>query len=125
MRNSFDSNSDWFTVAILVGTVAFFAGDEFGLRGGRTQERDAWQQAARPVFRSRGTYDITDHATAHDLKNYLDPHHAVVWQEHSLVGNVPTDPYKISVIVKSPEQHMRTVDHTAEDAAAASIMMNR
>ena len=48
-------------------------------------ENQAWRQAAQPVFQSRGTYDITDHATPDDLKCYLNEHCAVVWQEHSAV----------------------------------------
>lgn len=43
-----------------------------------------WREAARPVFQSRGTVDITEYATPRDLKNYLDPCFAVVWQEHGL-----------------------------------------
>lgn len=43
-----------------------------------------WREAARPIFQSRGTEDITDRATPEDLKHYLDPCFAVVWQEHGL-----------------------------------------
>jgi len=40
-----------------------------------------WREAARPIFQSRGTIDITDRATPEDLKRYLDPCYAIVWQE--------------------------------------------
>lgn len=46
-----------------------------------------WREAARPVFQSRGTTDITDRATPEDLKHYLDPCYAVIWQEKSLIEN--------------------------------------
>lgn len=46
-----------------------------------------WREAARPVFQSRGTIDITDHATPEDLKHYLNPCYSVVWQEHGKMDN--------------------------------------
>jgi len=46
-------------------------------------EINAWRQAASPIFQSRGIVDITDRATPRDLENYLNPAHAVVWQERA------------------------------------------
>ena len=70
-------------VVLVFGAIAFV--DELAkCPTDHTMGDAAWREAARQVFQSRGTYDITDHATPEDLRCYLDREHcAVSWQEHA------------------------------------------
>ena len=67
------------SVVALAAFLMFFG--FFMVETERSRINQEWREAARPVFRSRGMVDITDHATPHDLRLYLDPCSAIDWRE--------------------------------------------